>query len=131
MERLTEKDLWRKYNDNKPLCKFFLIIYSCVFLVPAVILGILGEKTERFGVLIRGTVIKWYGIIASIPMMVLLFGLTSIQMFQFVTFILCETLLIYAYYFFKKRAKSELVYFAVFALSILPIFNSKNLCSYK
>lgn len=112
-----------------PYANFFSLFILAFFLVPAVILGILGEKTERFGVLIRGTAIKWYGIIASIPMMVLLFGLTSIQMFQFVTFILCETLLIYAYYFFKKRANSELVYFAIFALSILPIFIVK-ICVY-
>ena len=89
---------------------FFSLFIFALFLIPAVVLGVLGKK------------IKWYGIIASVPMMILLFGLNSKQMLQFAIFIVCETLLIYFYYFFKKRANSEFVYYSVFLLSMLPIF---------
>ena len=98
---------------------FFSLFIYALFLIPAVVLGLLGKKIKSFKIC---AAMKWYGMIISIPMIVLLFGLTSRQMFQFIVFILCEILLIYAYYFFKKRASSELVYFFVFALSMLPIF---------
>ncbi len=89
---------------------FFSLLIFSLFLIPAIVLGILGKK------------IKWYGIIISIPILCLLFGLTSKQMIQFAVFIVCETILIFSYYFFKKRATSEFVYYLTFALSMLPIF---------
>lgn len=89
---------------------FFSLFIFSLFLLPAIILGTLGKK------------IKWYGIIISVPMLVLLFGLTSKQMIQFVMFIVFETMLVYAYYFLKKRANSEFVYYSIFLLSIVPLF---------
>lgn len=88
---------------------FFSLVVFAVFLIPAIILGITGKK------------MKWYGMIISVPMIVLLFGLTSKQMLQFIIFTVCEMALIYGYYLFKKRADSEFVYHLVFASSVLPI----------
>jgi len=93
---------------------FFSLFIFSLFLIPAIVLGMLGKK------------IKWYGIIISIPALCLLFGLTSNQMIQFAVFIVCETILIFSYYFFKKRANSEFVYYLTFALSMLPIFLLKT-----
>lgn len=89
---------------------FFSLFIFSLFLFPAAVLGALGKK------------IKWYGIVVSIPMLCLLFGLASKQMMQFIAFIICETTLIFSYYFFKKRANSELIYYSVILLSMLPIF---------
>lgn len=93
---------------------FFSLFIFAIFLIPAVILGILGKK------------IKWYGILVSLPMLCLLFGLTSKQMLQFVIFIIYETVLVYAYYLFKERANSKRVYYSIFALSMLPILLIKT-----
>ena len=73
---------------------FFSLFIYALFLIPAVVLGLLGKKIKSFKIC---DAMKWYGMIISIPMIVLLFGLTSRQMFQFIVFILCEILLIYTY----------------------------------
>lgn len=88
---------------------FFSLFIFTIFLAPAAILGIMGKK------------IKWYGIIVSIPMLVLLLGITSLQMLHFLIFIVCETFLIYFYYFFKKRFNNKFIYYLVFLLSTFPI----------
>lgn len=97
---------------------FFSLFIFGLFMIPALILGLLGKKTKKIGI---NYALKSYGMIISIPMMILLFGLNSKQMFQFVAFILYEVLLVYIYYCFKKRANSEFVYYTVFSLSMLPI----------
>ena len=97
---------------------FFSLFIFGIFMIPAVILGLLGKKTKKIGI---NYALKRYGMIISIPMMVLLFGLNSKQMIQFVAFILYEVLLVYIYYCFKKRVNSEFVYYTVFSLSMLPI----------
>ena len=97
---------------------FFSLSIFGLFLLPAVALGLLGQKAEKIGL---KSAMKWYGVIISIPMMALIFGATSKQMIQFSIFILYEIFLVYAYYHFKKRANSELVYYSVFSLSMAPI----------
>ena len=97
---------------------FFSLFIFSLFMIPAVILGLLGTKTKKIGI---NYALKCYGMIISIPMMILLFGLNSKQMIQFVAFVLYEVLLVYIYHCFKKRANSEFVYYTVFSLSMLPI----------
>lgn len=95
---------------------FTLFLFS-MLLVPAVVLGLCGIRT------------KWYGMLVSIPALVLIMGLHTVQMAQFLLFVAGEMILISGYYLFQKRAKSEFAYFATMALSILPIFIVK-LCIY-
>ena len=94
---------------------FFSLFIFGLFMIPAVILGLLGKKTEKIGI---NHALKRYGMIISIPMMILLFGLNSKQMIQFLAFVLYEVLLVYIYHCFKKRTNSEFVYYTVFSLSI-------------
>lgn len=87
---------------------FSLFIFS-ILLIPAVIMGFLGKK------------MKWYGVAVSIPSLCLIMGLHSRQMLQFAVFLICETILVMGYFYYHKRAKSELVYYSTFLLSMLPI----------
>ena len=73
---------------------FFSLIIFGLFLLPAMVLGLLGQKAEKISL---KSAMKWYGVIISIPMMALIFGATSKQMIQFSIFILYEIFLVYAY----------------------------------
>jgi len=95
----------------------FSIVIMVSFMLPAVIAGLSGKS------------VKWLGMLASIPMIALIMGLHSKQMIQFLMFIVCEIILVFGYYLFHKRSKSELVYFVVMGLSMLPIIIVK-LCVY-
>ena len=57
---------------------------------------------------------------------ILLLGLRTSEMKQFIIFICCELILIYFYYNFKKRCSSELVYYLVIMASMLPILLVKS-----
>ena len=92
---------------------FSLIIYS-VLLIPGIIAGFMGKR------------IKYFGMVASIFALCMIFGFHSLQMYQFLIFLACESALIMCYYFFNKRAKSDFVYFGVLILSFLPIILIKS-----
>lgn len=88
-----------------------LIIYIfTLLLIPAIIANLFQKK------------IKYYGIVLSIPMFILLLGLDSLAIKLFCVFIVCELILIIAYYYISKKISSEFVYFIVLGMSILPIF---------
>lgn len=89
---------------------YFSLFVFTAFLIPAIILGFCGKK------------IKWYGLFVSVPSICLIMGIGSKQMLQFLAFIVFEVTLIYGYYCFNKRAKSELIYYFTFLMSILPVF---------
>jgi len=88
---------------------FFTLFLYTSLLLPAIVLGLLGKR------------IKWYGIFISIPSLCLVMGLFSRQMVQFLQFLAYEIILLIVYYCFEKRAKSELLYYTVFVLSMVPI----------
>ncbi len=89
---------------------FFSLLIFGLLLIPSVILGFC-EKNQ-----------KWCGIITSFFALMLIFGLGTLKMLQFVFFLVFEMLLVKIYFEYSKRAKSEFVYFLVFLLSIIPIF---------
>ena len=93
---------------------FSLMIYS-VLLIPGIIAGIIGKK------------IKYFGMVVSIFALCMVFGYRSLQMYQFLIFIACESVLIMFYYFYNKRAKSDFVYFWVLILSFVPIILIKSI----
>ena len=88
---------------------FFSLYIYIGMLIPAIILGLFGKK------------IKWYGMLVSIPALILIFGLNSKQMFQFLGFIVVETFLVFLYFYINKRTKSKAAYYIIFAASFIPI----------
>lgn len=95
----------------------FSVILFTAFLLPAVILNLCGKK------------IKYYGMLLNIPMLILLLGFHSIQMLQFLVFIICEFVLIYGYCFLHSKIKGNGFYFFILAASMIPIVAIK-LCVY-
>lgn len=92
---------------------FSLIIFS-VLLIPGIVAGFMGKR------------IKYLGMIASVFALCMIMGFHTLQMYQFLIFLACESILIMGYYFFNKRAKSDFVYFWVLILSFLPIILIKS-----
>ena len=88
----------------------FTIFLFTLLLIPAIGLNLLKVRS------------KYYGILLSIPMYVLIMGTAGIQLKLCVVFLICELVLIYGYYYIAKRTTSVLIYFVVLALSMLPIF---------
>lgn len=90
----------------------FTIFLFTLFLAPTVIVNLLKIR------------IKYYGLLLSIPMIILIMGTTGIQLKLFIVFLICELILIYGYYYLAKRTTSVLIYFITLALSMLPVFVS-------
>lgn len=86
-------------------------------LLPAVVLNLMGKK------------IKYYGMLLNIPMLILLLGCRSLQMAQFVIFIVCEFIVIYGYFYLRKKITHTWFYFFALASSMIPIIVIK-LCVY-
>ncbi|WP_251391255.1 D-alanyl-lipoteichoic acid biosynthesis protein DltB [Mediterraneibacter agrestimuris] len=95
----------------------FSVVMFSLLLIPAVIMNLSGKR------------IKYYGILLNIPMLIFLFGLKSLQMLQFVVFIVCEFILLYGFYYLRKKVKANWLYYIVLALSMVPIIVIK-LCVY-
>lgn len=95
----------------------FTVVLFTLFLLPAVLMNLLGKK------------IKLYGMLLNIPMLFLLLGLNTIQFKQFILFIAGELVLIMGYYLFRKRVNSEFIYFCVLFASMWPIILVKG-CIY-
>lgn len=87
----------------------FVIFLFTLMLIPAMGLNICKIKT------------KYYGLLISIPMIILIMGTKGFQLRLFMVFIICELILIFAYYFIAKKTSSVLIYFLVLVLSCLPI----------
>lgn len=96
---------------------FFSLVIFSILLMPAVICGLCGKK------------IKYIGILISIPTLCMIMGTKSLQMAQFLIFLICESILIFSYYFIHKKTKSKFIYYTIFALSFLPIILIKS-CIY-
>lgn len=87
---------------------FSLYLYGLLVL-PAVVLCLLGRKS------------KWMSCVISTAMIVLLLGPLSLQMWEFAVFLAGEGILLLFFRVFRRRSSSELVYYLVFALSMLPL----------
>lgn len=95
----------------------FSVIMFSLLLIPAVFMNLYGKR------------IKYYGMLLNIPMLMFLLGTKTLQMFQFLIFIVCELILIYGYLFLKRKTENNWLYYFVMASSMLPIILIK-LCVY-
>lgn len=87
-----------------------LSIYLCVLAaIPCMILGLFGKKSKVFNIMISFVVI------------VSILGIHSLEVFEFFVFLFYECVLVYFYYFFRKRCSSELIYHIIFGLTIFPL----------
>lgn len=85
-------------------------IYICIMaIIPCIVLGLAGKKS------------KIMNLIVSIVMILLILGLHSLKLFQFVLFMIFETAITYFYLYFRKKSNSELIYHFVFFLTLIPI----------
>lgn len=88
----------------------FLSLYLILLaILPVIVLCFLGKK------------VRLLDLAVSFIVIFTILGLHSLQLLEFFLFLAGETLLIYFFLAFRKRCTSELVYYLVFALSMLPI----------
>ena len=92
-----------------PFENLFYLYFSILLIIPVIILGFFKKRFRPLNLII------------SCFMTVLIFGFQSIQLLEFLLFIVCELMLVFFLYYFRKRCKSELVYYITFGLSFLPI----------
>ena len=94
--------MFSQYSD------FFSIYIYVLLLIPAVILGLLGKK------------IKYYGILVSIPALLMLFIQsidlswnikTYYKLIQFIVFIVSELILILLFQYYWNKNKNIKVYY--------------------
>ena len=90
---------------------FFALIVFGICLFPVIFLGLYEKK------------IKYYGILVSF---FLVYSIVGARWKQFIVFLLAEYLLIYLYYWLKQRWHNEIFYYAILALSVLPIVYTKS-----
>ena len=96
---------------------FFSVVLFTLFLIPAIVMNLFGKR------------IKYVGMILNVIMLILFLGLNSLQMFQFLVFIICEMILLYIYYYLYRRFSKNWIYFMALFCSMLPIILIK-LCVY-
>ena len=96
---------------------FFSVVLFTLFLIPAIVMNLLGRR------------IKYMGMILNVLMLVLFLGLNSLQMFQFLLFMICEMILIYLFLFLYGRYPKKWIYFGALFCSMIPIILIK-LCVY-
>ena len=90
---------------------FYLYILLITF-IPAIFLGLLGRKP------------RYYGIIASIVMILIILG-RDIGLKLFLIFFLGETFVIYTYLFIRRKTDNKYVYFLFLFFSMLPLLITK------
>lgn len=82
---------------------------TLIAFIPSIILCFFNKKSRIFDC------------VASIGMIALVLGLHSRQLKAFLIFVIFEILIIYGFYFFRKRCSSELIYFFVFGITMCPL----------
>lgn len=90
-----------------PYSSFFSLIVFFLFLLPAIFLGI-KEKS-----------IKSYGMIISIPMLMLVMGI-SLKLLEFLIFLIYQLIIIFV--FLQIKNKSTKIFITLLTLSIIPLF---------
>lgn len=96
-----------KIPQYESALSFYLIFLA---ILPCVVLCFFGKRFKLLNLLV------------SIVVILSILGLHTIQLVDFLLFILFETALVFFFKAFRKRCSSELVYHIVFALSIFPLF---------
>ena len=93
----------------------YLYLYILLIsIIPAVILGLRGKK------------IKYYGFVLTIPMILMIVFKSKIESILFISFIIYEMILTYAYLNIRKKNGNKFYYYLFLFLSILPIIASKT-----
>ena len=93
-----------------PYENLFYLYIAIIAIIPCIILCFFKKR------------IRPINLIISMIMTLLVFGLHSIQLIEFSLFILYELIIIFGFYYFRKKSDSEFIYFLTFTLSIIPIF---------
>lgn len=92
----------------------YLYLYILLLsFIPAIIMGLKGKK------------IKYYGLVVSVPMVLLIVGTASYQIYLFMMFILWELALTYLYLHIRKKSDSKVLYRVALILSIVPLIITK------
>ncbi|MBW6408706.1 D-alanyl-lipoteichoic acid biosynthesis protein DltB [Clostridium weizhouense] len=91
---------------------YFYLYLLFVTFIPAILLGLSGINT------------KYYGIIASIGMTLLIMG-NTLGLKLFLMFLVLEIILIYMYLFIRKKTDNKYVYWLFLFSSMLPVISTK------
>lgn len=94
-----------KIAQYENLLSIYIII---VTLIPCIVLCLLRKKSKILDLLL------------SLVLISTILGSNSLQLAEFVAFVLFETLVVYFFLFFRRRCSSELIYFIVLAISFGP-----------
>lgn len=92
---------------------YLYLLILAIVLIPAVVLGILQVRT------------KYYGVLVSVGMAVLLVWFTRLGMGYFLLFLALEIVLISVYSYIRKKKKNKCLYFLFLIASILPLLSFK------
>ncbi|GAA0077417.1 D-alanyl-lipoteichoic acid biosynthesis protein DltB [Clostridium sp. CTA-5] len=91
---------------------YFYLYLLCLTFIPAIILAFNGITT------------KYYGIIASIGMILLIMGKT-LGLKLFLIFLILEIILVYMFLFIRKKTDNKYVYWLFLFLSMIPVISTK------
>lgn len=87
----------------------FIVIVLTLLLAPAIIMNLIGQKT------------KYWGMLLTIPMILLFIGIHNNDLYILIVFITCQIILLYGFYYIYRYFKKNWIYIAAIALSILPV----------
>lgn len=87
---------------------FSIFIYG-VLIVPVAVLALCGRKS------------KILNLAVSLVMIFLMFGLWTLQMWEFLAFMAGEFIVVYAYHFIRRHTQNKFLYVIAFIASMLPI----------
>ena len=87
----------------------FSIYIYLLLILPVVVFALFEKKSKVLNICI------------SVVVIILLLGPLSLQMWEFVVYLMYELVIIYFFLLFRRNCRSELVYYIVFALSLIPI----------
>ena len=96
-----------KFAQYENLFSLYLILLA---LLPTVILCFFRRKSVLLD------------LVTSFILILVFLGVGSLQLLEFFLFLAFETALVFAFLIFRKRCSSELVYYFIFLLSLLPLF---------
>lgn len=87
----------------------FSIYIYLLLILPVVVFALFEKKSKVLNICI------------SVVVIILLLGPLSLQMWEFVVYLMYELVIICFFLLFRRNCRSELVYYIVFALSLIPI----------
>ncbi len=92
----------------------FSLYISLLAILPCIVLNFMGKKS------------KLLTLFTSAVMIMAILGMHTIQVFEFILFMIYQTCLVFGFKLFRKRCTSEFVYFIVLISSIIPLLFVKG-----